>query len=42
MTPSQLIGLAFVLIVVYLLLLNNQIAVLQERIEELERRKEGA
>jgi CcmD family protein len=39
MTPSQLIGLAFVLIVVYLLLLNNQIAKLEERIEELERRK---
>jgi len=39
MTPSQLIGLAFVLIVVYLLLLNNQIAKLEERIEELEKGK---
>jgi CcmD family protein len=39
MTPSQLIGLAFVLIVVYLLLLNNQIAKLEERIEKMEQRK---
>ena len=39
MTLSQLIGLAFLLILVYLLLLNNQIAKLEERIEELEKGK---
>jgi hypothetical protein len=37
MTPSQIIGLAFVLIVVYLRLLDNQIAKLEGRIEELEK-----
>jgi hypothetical protein len=39
MTASQLIGLAFLLIIVYLHLLNKQIAKAEKRIEELEKEK---
>jgi len=39
MTFSQLIGVALLLIVVYLHMLNNEIAKLEKRIKELEKGK---